>query len=165
MKQVEKKFHNISFDGSAQRLDTWNMNLRRELEKKIEKKRDEIAQNERTLAESRAYLQALEDTLRLLPKDDQSDCGTSLERSLRAGSDMAKIEAILKEEGKPLHIDELMRRIGKDEKYKISLSGSLSSYVRMRRVFTRPNSNTFGLIEFEKAKNEPPGDFGILKAV
>jgi len=142
------------------------MNIRKELEKKIERKRDDISQAERALAESRAYLQALEDMLKLVPRDVISESGESISYVLRAGSDMAKIAEILKNEGKPMHIDELMRKIGKDEKHKISLSGSLSSYVRHHKVFTRPAPNTFGLIEFppRPASSEPPNDFGLLKA-
>jgi hypothetical protein len=46
---------------------------------------------------------------------------------------------------------------------KTSLSGSLASYVREHKIFTRPAPNTFGLVEFaEVAIKEPPEGFGEL---
>lgn len=155
----------IFIDATLGRLDTFIMNIRKELERKVERKRDEVATAERSLAESKAYLQALEDMLKMLPKNDLQEDNPDV-YVLRQGTEVAKIEGILRNEGKPLHIDELMKRLGKDEKFKISLSGSLSSYVRQRKVFTRPQPNTFGLIEFpsqSSGKNEPPEDFGLLK--
>jgi hypothetical protein len=116
------------------------------------------------LAEAKAYLQAMEDMLKLLPREPLNELAEEA-HVLRPGSEVAKIADLLKKEGKALHLDEIMKRIGKDEKYKISLSGSLSSYVRQRKVFTRPAPNTFGLIEFPKqAGGEPPEDFGLLRA-
>ena len=46
------------------------MPVRDEIEKKIEKKRDECAYLERQLAEARTYLQALQDVLKLHSKED-----------------------------------------------------------------------------------------------
>jgi len=139
------------------------MNIRKELERKIEKKREEIASLEKTLGEARAYLQALEDTRKLLPKDSD----THEEVVLRPGTDLAKVRGVLQQEGKPLHVEELLRRIGKspEKKHKISLSGSLAAYARDHKIFTRPAPNTFGLVEFETADgltgDGPPENFGL----
>ena len=139
------------------------MNLRKELDRKIEKKKEEIASLERSVGEARAYLQALEDTRKMLPKEAESQD----EVVLRAGTDLAKVRDVLQQEGKPLHVEELLKRIGKpvEKKQKISLSGSLASYVRDHKIFTRPAPNTFGLVEFESADglppDGPPENFGL----
>ena len=139
------------------------MNIARELDKKIEKKQQEIVDLERILGEAKAYLQALQDTRRLLPRDGVA---TAPAFALRAGSDVAKVRDILQKEGTPIHIDELLRRLGKDvtKKTKMSLSGSLSTYVRDRKIFTKTGPNIFGLVEFESEEGPkaPPDDFGIL---
>jgi hypothetical protein len=139
------------------------MDIRRDLDRKIEKKKEEITTLERTLGETRAYLQALEDTRKMLPRDP----GTPEDVVLRAGTDLAKVREALEQEGRPLHVDELLKRIGKpiEKKHKISLSGSLAAYVRDRKIFTRPAPNTFGLVEFASpnaaTSDDPPDNFGL----
>ena len=139
------------------------MNIRKELDRKIEKKREEIAESEKSLGEARAYLQALEDMRKMLPKEP----GSQEEVLLRPGTDLAKVRDVLQQEGKPLHVEELLKRTGKppEKKHKISLSGSLASYVREHKIFTRPAPNTFGLIEFGSADglpaDGPPENFGL----
>jgi len=139
------------------------MNIRKELDRKIEKKKEEIASLEKGLGEARAYLQALEDTRKILPKEP----GFQEEVVLRPGTDLAKVQDVLQQEGKPLHVEELLKRIGKptEKKHKISLSGSLASYVRDHKIFTRPAPNTFGLVEFESVDGStadgPPENFGL----
>jgi hypothetical protein len=140
------------------------MDIIKELDKKIERKKQELFDLERQLGEGRAYLSALEDARKLLPKE----AGSRQDFALRLGSDLANVQDALRKEGKPLHIEDLLQKIGKpsDKKHKISLSGSLASYVRDGRIFTRPAPNTFGLLEFAdgelmKLNNEgPPEDFG-----
>jgi len=139
------------------------MNIRKELERKIERKKEEIASLEKTLGEARAYLQALEDTRKMLPKDPD----LNEEVVLRPGTELAKVRGVLQQEGQPLHVEELLKRIGKspEKKHKISLSGSLAAYVRDHKIFTRPAPNTFGLVEFESAdgssEDGPPENFGL----
>jgi len=139
------------------------MNVRKELDRKVEKKKEEIAALEKALGEARAYLQALEDMRKILPKEP----GFQDEIVLRAGTDLAKARDVLQQEGKPLHVEELLKRMGKptEKKQKISLSGSLASYVRDHKIFTRPAPNTFGLVEFESADglaaDAPPENFGL----
>lgn len=134
------------------------MNITKELDKKIDKKRQEILDLERQLGEGRAYLAALEDARKLLPKEAAS----RQDFVLRPGTDLADAQAALKKEGKALRIEELLQRIGKppDKKNRVSLSGSLATYVRDGKIFTRPAPNTFGLIEFDNLTDEPPVDFG-----
>jgi hypothetical protein len=72
----------------------------------------------------------------------------------------------LRKAGKPLHITDILKGIGKttSKKDRVSLSGSLGWYVRRNEIFTRPAPNTFGLKEMEDiSKEEPPDDFGLSK--
>lgn len=126
------------------------MFTKRELEKRIAKRLEEVGRlekeviaAEKNLAEGRAYLQALNDLLKLCP-DERAEAA-----SLREGSMMAKARDAIKSAGEPLHITHIMREIGVDvnPKSKTSLAGSLSSYARNGRIFTRPAANTFGLLE------------------
>jgi hypothetical protein len=89
---------------------------------------------------------------------------------LRAGSEVARArEAILKA-AKPLHVDEILKALGKPVNHnnKASLSGSIATYVRKHMVFSRPAPNTFGLIELEVdapevvLEDDPPPNFGAM---
>jgi len=138
------------------------VNVGKELDKKIEKKKQELTELARQLGEGRAYLAALEDTRKLLPKEASGN----QEFVPRLGSDVAKVLALLKQEGAPLHIDVILSKLGKpaDKKTKVSLSGSMAAYVRDGKLFSRPAPNTFGLLEFDRSKtdnDEPPADFGV----
>jgi len=137
------------------------MDIKKELDRRIERKKDEISLLEKQLAEANSYLSALEDTRKLLPRDAQCEP----EKTLRAGSDLANVRDVLKKHGKPMHVEELLEKLGKPiaKNSKTSLSGSLASYVREHKIFTRPAPNTFGLVEFtEVAVKEPPDGFGEL---
>jgi len=142
------------------------MRIRQELQKRIERKQEEIRSLELQLAQAKAYLQALEDSLRLLPKEPMAQKLTA-EQVLRPGSAVAKArEAILKV-NKPLHVNEILKAIGRptDKNSRVSLSGSLSSYAKRGQIFTRPAPNTFGLVELnhsEMPEDELPENFGSL---
>lgn len=120
------------------------MNLQREIERRIENKRQELADLEKRVGESKAYISAL---VGLLPKAVSG----AKESSLRAGSDMAKARDLIKASGKPMHVTEILKGLGKDltKGNRISLSGSLSGYARRGTIFTKTAPNTFGLIEQE----------------
>lgn len=79
-------------------------------------------------------------------------------RSLRAGKSVARIYEILKENGKPLHIKEILEKLGKntDKKSQQATGSQLNSYVREDRIFSRPEKNTFGLMEWEANANASP---------
>ena len=136
------------------------MGLREEFQKRIEKKQIEIQDLELKIKEANAYLQALLDTQKLLPKDTIS--GGSVQ-SLRPGTAVAKARDAIKKAGNPLHISEILKALGKpqDKQNKVSLSGSLAGYVRKGEVFTRPSPNTFGLIEFGNGTGKEPTDEGV----
>jgi hypothetical protein len=70
-----------------------------------------------------------------------------------------------------MHVNDLLKAMGKptDKKNKLSLSGSLSTYVRAGQIFYRPAPNTFGIIEMVKASPsgslnsvDLPDDFGDM---
>jgi len=142
------------------------MKFRDDLQKRIEKKELEIRELEKQLAAANAYLQALQETIRMLPKEPRS--GQSLPTQiLRPGSGVAKVREAIIKAGKPLHITELLKALGRpvDKNSRVSLSGSLSGYVKRNEIFTRPAPNTFGLIELNHSQmpeDEPPEDFGSL---
>lgn len=136
------------------------MGIRREIEKRIEKKQKEMQDLEREtticLREGAAYIQGLQESLRLMPKEAIA----GEERTLRAGSLIAKARDAIELAGKSLHISELLKALGRpvDHANKVSLSGSLAAYVRKGDVFTRPAPNTFGLVSFEPRKRIEPNN-------
>jgi predicted RNase H-like nuclease (RuvC/YqgF family) len=138
------------------------MSLKTQLERKIQSKTQEIADLEVKLREARAYIQGLQDVLRMLPRDGSED--RPVDQVLRAGSDMARAREAILRAGKALHISDIMKALGKDKANKASLGGSLSNYVRKDEIFTRPAPNTFGLKELESETlltEEPPPGFGV----
>jgi hypothetical protein len=137
------------------------MTYRSKLEDRIAKKEQEIRELEAKIREERAYVQALKDSIKLLPRmaDDTGDDSRSM--GVRPGSLVGKALDALRSAGKPLHVTVLLHAIGEETTRgkRGALSGSLSAYVRRRELFTRPAPNTFGLLEWS-ASDEPPDDFG-----
>jgi hypothetical protein len=147
------------------------MDVRRELRRKIEKKQGEIElwqtqlrELDTKVREGLAYVMGLEETLKLLPVESSADAANA---ALRPDSTIAKAREVILKAGKPLHIVEILKALGKsiDHDSKASLSGSIGAYVRNKQIFTRPAPNTFGLAEFQrdtKAEEELPPDFGVI---
>jgi hypothetical protein len=139
------------------------MALRDNLQRLISKKEQEIAELEQQLRDARVYLQAVQDSIKALPREAMDASQT---RELRAGTAVAKARDLIKSAGHPLHVTDILKGLGKpvDTKSKLSLSGSLAGYVRDGQIFNRPAPNTFGLIEFHNGKgnDEIPDDFGKL---
>src|SRR5664279_6284684 len=63
------------------------MIIRKKIEEKMEKKREEIALLEKQIGESKSYLLALQDALKMIPKTAD---GESAAQSLRPGTDVSK---------------------------------------------------------------------------
>jgi hypothetical protein len=137
------------------------MSLRTQLEKKIENKRQEIGELETKLREANAFLQGLQEALKILPKDGSEERGT--EQNLRPGSHVAKARDALRQAGKPMYIADIVKAIGLEDnkRNRGSVAGSLGSYARKGEIFTALGNNNFGLIEIEVEGSEPPDDFGI----
>ncbi len=148
------------------------MFLRKEFEKRIERKLEEIAALEKQLAEARSYLLALEDSMKILSRAGDAAGGEAV---LRPGTDLAKARDYLRKVGKAVHVTKIIEGIGKEvnKETRVSLSGSLSNYVRKGLIFTRPAPNTFGLVEFGESEGTaddddpplgPPDGFGEEEA-
>jgi hypothetical protein len=143
------------------------MGFREELQKRVEKKRSEISALAGKLKEAEIYAQALEDTLKLLPKEDGGVSEAPAEIPLREGSNIAKAKEAIQKAGKPMHITELLAALGKpaDKDARAALAGSLGAYVRRGEIFTRPGPNIFGLVGMKAAATlvdaEPPENFGL----
>jgi hypothetical protein len=125
------------------------------IEERIDKKTQEIQELEMKIREAKAYLQALQDIAKLMPRDDEEEPAEEGMPSGRSYITDAK-DAITKA-GRALHIVEIIKMSGRknDRKTRTGFSGSLAAYVRKGEIFTRPKPNTFGLIEL-KAPAAPP---------
>jgi hypothetical protein len=140
------------------------MSARTEIEKKIEKKNQDILSLENQIREARSYIAGLQDALKSIPKDPvQADNGT---KKLRAGTDAAKAEQFILKAGKAMYIVKILEGIGKEvTKGNIrSLGGALNAYVRAGHVFTKTAPNTFGHISFGDSvsdEDDLPPDFGL----
>lgn len=138
------------------------MNTREQFQRLLDRKKQEISDLELKLERAKAYVEALQDSMKLLPK-----LPSDTEVTLRPGTALAKTRDILQQAGKPMHITEILRALSQpvDKKHKLSLSGSLSTYVRNAQIFNRPAPNTFGLISMNNKNQESgvedlPDDFG-----
>jgi len=124
------------------------MSLRRKFEKRIAEHEEEIASIELKLAEKKAYLSALKDSLKMLPKEDDE---ASADIGLREGSVPEKVRQYLQQQGEPKRIKEIIEGIGIEYSKKVrqSVTSSLGAYVRKGIIFTRPHPGMYGLKEFE----------------
>lgn len=138
------------------------MVTRSSLEKRIARKESDIAKlkedfkkaetkYEDQLGKEESYLQALHDIVKLTPKEIE---GKEEVPFLRSGSLLSKVKNILLKAGAPLHVDVILERLGLDKTKKSIISGSLASYARRGRIFTRPFPNTYGLKEFNQSTND-----------
>jgi hypothetical protein len=95
-------------------------------------------------------ISAFEEAIKLFPKPGEDG-------DLRAGSQMAEVRDALQTHGKPMALADILKAIGHegDDKKRNSLRGSLASYAREGRVFTKEDgSDTFGLLEFKSENGE-----------
>lgn len=142
------------------------MGLRGNFQRMIEKKQQEIRTLEIQLREANAYVQALMDSMKLLPREEAASAEP--EHTLREGSTLARTRDLLRHRGQPLRISEILKLLGhpQDKKHRVSLAGTLSGYARRGRVFTKTAPNTFGLQEFgvTETEGEPelPSEFGSM---
>jgi len=140
-----------------------NMGIRENLQKLINKKLEENMSLERQVMENKAYIQGLQDSMKLLPRDGSA----AADYILREGSALAKTRDVLKAAHIPLPIADILKALGKpqDKKHRISLAGTLSGYARSGKVFTKTAPNTFGLLEFKAQSDgdEIPDDFGSME--
>lgn len=136
------------------------MGAREQVQKKIDQKHQEIRDLQARIHEAEIYIQALQETIRILPKEVN---GSQPEQALRKGSLVYQAREAIRTAGRPVHISDLLRMLGLpvDKKHRASLGSSISGYARRSEIFTRPEPNTFGLLELKSQAQEPPADFGL----
>lgn len=125
---------------------------RRKLYDRVRKERESVEELQTLIPEAAAKLEAIEESIRLYPKDGE-------EAELRDGSQMARVRDFLRQTQEPQTLEQIIRGIGaeNDDKKRNSLRGSLSAYARDGRVFTKERDpDTFGLIEFQRPENPQP---------
>jgi len=129
------------------------MALRVELQKRIERKQAEIREHEELIRQAQAYIQGLQDTLKLIPKEDEFG---QVSTAFRHGSNVAKARDVLSAAGHPMHISEILKAMGQppDKKHRLALAGSIASYARKDQVFKKTAPNTFGLLDFDETIDE-----------
>jgi hypothetical protein len=144
------------------------MSFREEIQRKIEKKQAEWFEFEREFERQRAaaeaYIQALQDVLKSLPRDAND---AKPETYLRAGGAMARTRELILSQRRPLHVNDILKGLGKpvERGVRASLSTSLNTYARRGEVFVRTAPSTFGLLELGHGavtETEPPAGFGRL---
>ena len=144
------------------------MGARENLQRLADKKQQEIIQLQEDVERAKVYLQAIQDSIKALPREPPNSIGALGSVTLRPGTILSKAREAILSAGKPLHVNDILTAIGKapDIKARVSLAGSISWYVRRSQVFTRPAANTFGLREMNSASKieaspiELPDEFG-----
>lgn len=124
------------------------MEAKERIKKEIDKKQVEIDTLEIQIREAKAYIRALQDAIKLLPRDTTTT--GSVAGILRPGSLVWKARRAIKRAGKPIHVTEIVEdmKLANNKKNRTSVSGSLASYFRKGEIFTRPAANTYGLKEW-----------------
>jgi len=142
-----------------------SMGARESLQRLLDRKQQEIGDLEARTREAKVYVQALQDAMKTLPRESSQ---SSPAESLRPTSIGAKTRQFILGSGKPLHINEILKLLGRetDKNNRVSVSGTLAAFVRKGEIFTRPAPNTFGLVEMngvnsQGAQPEPPIHDGI----
>ena len=140
------------------------MTARAELEKRIEKRREEIAVLQTRVRESQVYIAALEEALRVLSREGVNNGNAG--NVLRQGSNAALAREAILLAGRPMHLEELLKalKIESTRSSRTGLTGSLAAYVRKGEIFTRPAPNTFGLIELKGRASAAKGPVEVAKA-
>jgi hypothetical protein len=133
------------------------MGAKESLQKIADRKEAEITDLKLQLAQAEAYLQAIQDSIKVLPKEP-AEAGA--EPELRSGTLLAQARDILKAEGKPLHVNEILKKMGRtvDKGNRISLSGSISAYARKRLIFRKTGPNIFALVGTPQQSAERPNE-------
>jgi len=133
------------------------MSARSQIEKKLVAKQQEIADLEIQIQAAKAYIQAMQEVLRLLPKDEPEG-DNSEQLNLRHGSAVSLARDLLLKTGKPMHVTEILKGIGREntKSQRVSLSGSLRTYARKNQIFTQEGGNLFGLTHWRPAASASP---------
>ena len=144
------------------------MREQKAIEDQLRRKEAEIIALEDKLKVTKVYVKALRDILKIVGKDDSEEAS---ETKLRKGSLVDQAHEVIHERGEPVHIDDLLKAMGKEvtRDAKASLNSSLAAYVRNGEIFVRTAPATYGLIELahreeEEGEELPPAGFGQEKS-
>lgn len=129
--------------------------------KEIEAKEADVSRLEEEIRDLRTFVDGMSQSLKLLNKSPAKQVSLGKMFVLRPGSDMSKVRTILLPVDRPLHVDEILKHLGKggDAKAKASLAGSMNTYAADKKVFVKTAPNTFGLIEKSYAE-----DFDVVES-
>ena len=139
------------------------MGARESLQRLADKKSQEIQELEKQIEMARVYLQAIQDSMKALPRESPTNSDGGGVPTLRAGTLLAKAKEAILKNGKPMYIEDLLAAIGMEntKAARVSLVGSLGNYVRKQMIFSRPGPNIFGLVGIQSGKGaELPEEFG-----
>lgn len=139
------------------------MKARTNIERRIDKERQKITELQIQVERAEAFIQGLQEALKILPKDDNGKPRKG-RGTLRPGSDMAKIRDLMVQAGKPMHVTQIVISLGRENNKanRLSITGSLGRYVRRGEIFRRVGANLFTLIDTNNSKEiDLPSDFGM----
>jgi hypothetical protein len=146
------------------------MSARTDLERRIEKEKQKVADLRSQTERLEAFIQGLQEALKILPRDGEKETRRASKAktttTFKPGSDVEKAYKFLRQAAKTMHISEILVGIGEEDTKanRLSLSSSLSRYVRKNQVFTRPRPNSFALKESMDTRVTPtpllPPEFG-----
>ncbi len=129
------------------------MGVRDKFEKRLREKEQEIAELENKIREARIYVQALQDSMRFLPKEES---GGVEKPTFRHGSITQKTYEVLKGSNKPMHSKEILSALDLEiNRHNLStLRGSIGAYIREGKIFFSPSPGTIGLIGVPYSQTE-----------
>ena len=130
------------------------MGVESKIEKRIEEKRQEVANLKLQLAQAEAHLNGLMEGFKLFQRTPQN--GQNDEVVLREGGDVAKAKNFLEKHKTAFHINDILKGIGKptDRTNRVSLSSQLGTYARKGIIFSRVGPNKYGLIGKIEQEND-----------
>ena len=139
----------ISYKGGS------TMDLHKKFADRIRRKEAEIAKLKGELASAEAYLQALNDSVKMLPRDASDDTSAP---TIRPNSLVGRALELLKTAGVPMHVNEILTELGLPIENRNSVASQLSAYTRRGDTFERTAPNTFGLRAWGSASPHEPED-------
>ena len=130
-----------------------HLSTRNDIEKRIELEKQKIHELRIQIEIIESFIKGLQEALKMLPdKDEMENRKTTKLRTasgIRSGSNVEKVFNLLRQTGEPMHISAILAGIGQENNKanRLSLSSTLSKYVRKNLLFDRPIPNSFSLKE------------------
>lgn len=136
------------------------MSARGDIEKRIEREKQKILDLQSQIEKSEHFILGLLEALKFVPQDGNVH---EPKRVLQPGSVVKKVEELLRQAGKPMHMDDIIR--GVPGAKRPSLVSSLSRHVKKGTIFKRVGASTYSLLECDaptkqKESIDLPPDFG-----